>query len=169
MYLIKPLSYLVFFSLFIPTVTDKMRIGSMNDDKMTCTMLGAWLTELYLNERSEQLISPHGGSASHDADASQRVRLAQFLNANVNNMDARTIMKILTSHDVGASECASYASKSGDVAAAVNAALNTGPRDPVRLFANFSLSFIFISISHISSCIYFPLLARRIRSTSSFE
>ena len=34
-----------------------MRIGSSNDDKMTCTMIGAWLAELFLHERSEQLMT----------------------------------------------------------------------------------------------------------------
>ena len=40
----------------IPLITylnDKMRMGSSNGDKMTCTMIGAWLTELFLRERGE--------------------------------------------------------------------------------------------------------------------
>jgi len=40
----------------IPLITylnDKMKISSSNDDKMTCTMIGAWLTELFLHERGE--------------------------------------------------------------------------------------------------------------------
>jgi hypothetical protein len=120
----------------IPLITylsDKMRVGKMNDDKMTCTMIGAWLTELYLHERGDRLStsSLEETKASKEADASHRAMLAQFLNANVNNMEAKTIMKILTSHDVGAAECAKYAAKSGDIATAVNAALSVGAKDTV--------------------------------------
>lgn len=108
-------------------LNDKMRIGSSNDDKMTCTMIGAWLTELFLHERSEQM------ALGETIDANQqRILLAQFLNANVDNMDAKTIMKILTSHDVGSAECAGYATTSGDIGTAVNAALSAGERDTVR-------------------------------------
>jgi hypothetical protein len=45
------------------------------------------------------------------------------LSSNVNNMDAKTIIKILSSHDVSAVECGLYANSSGDIATAVNAAL----------------------------------------------
>jgi hypothetical protein len=121
----------------IPLITylsDKMRMGSMNDDKMTCTMIGAWLTELILHERGEQLASSVVDElkGTRAQEAAQRALLAQFLTTNVNNMDAKTIMKILTSHDVGAAECASYAAKSGDIATAVNAALSVGSKDTVR-------------------------------------
>jgi hypothetical protein len=124
----------------IPLITylnDKMRIGSSNDDKMTCTMIGAWLTELFLHERGEQLTNAvvNELTGTKEVESSQRALLAQFLNANVNNMDAKTIIKILTSHDVGAAECASYAAKSGDIATAVNAALSVGLRDSVRFVA----------------------------------
>ena len=48
-------------------------------------------------------------------------------------MDAKTIMKILTSHDVAAAECATYAAQSGDIPTAVSAALSVGlQRDSVR-------------------------------------
>jgi hypothetical protein len=48
-------------------------------------------------------------------------------------MDAKTILKILASHDVGAKECASFAAKSGDLGTAVNAALSMGHhKDTVR-------------------------------------
>jgi hypothetical protein len=121
----------------IPLITylnDKMRIGSSNDDKMTCTMIGAWLAELFLHERSEQLMATAVDElkGSREVESSQRALLAQFLNSNVNNMDAKTIMKILTSHSVGAAECASFAARSGGIATAVNAALSAGIRDTVR-------------------------------------
>jgi vacuolar protein sorting-associated protein 18 len=119
----------------LPLITylaDKMRVGKMNDDRMTCTMIGAWLTELYLHERAERLATSTAEASSLSDPKSvqeERMLLAQFLNSNVNNMDAKTIMKILTSHDVGAQECAHYAAKSGDIATAVNAALSVGAKD----------------------------------------
>ncbi|KAL7566560.1 hypothetical protein ACA910_000630 [Epithemia clementina (nom. ined.)] len=120
----------------VPLITylaDKMRVGKMNDDRMTCTMIGAWLTELYLHERGERRASaPLMESSSNPAGTpsiEDSALLAQFLNNNVNNMEAKTIMKILTSHDVGAHECALYAARSGDIATAVNAALNVGSQD----------------------------------------
>jgi hypothetical protein len=96
----------------ITYLSDKMRVGKMNNDKMTCTMIGAWLTELHLHER--------------DSSPSAKLALSQFLTNHVHNMDAKTIMKILSSHDVSATECASYAASSGDIATAVNAALRVG-------------------------------------------
>jgi len=119
----------------VPLITylaDKMRVGKINDDRMTCTMIGAWLTELYLHERGERRASAplmEPSVAASAAVSEDGALLAQFLNNNVNNMDAKTIMKILTSHDVGAHECALYAAKSGDIATAVNAALSVGAHD----------------------------------------
>ena len=132
----------------IPLITylnEKMRLGSSNEDRMTCTMIGAWLTELFLHERGDHQMttatttedgrSGSGKHSSHSAaavsQAQQRALLAQFLNANVHLMDAKTIMKILTSHDATAAECASYAAHSGDIRTAVNAALSAGQRDSV--------------------------------------
>jgi hypothetical protein len=110
----------------IAYLTDKMRSSTMNGEKMTSTMIGAWLTELYLNERAGRASSKLVDEANltRDIDASQRALLARFLNANVNSMDSKTIMKILTSHDVDAIECAAFAAKSGDISTAVNAALS---------------------------------------------
>lgn len=114
----------------IPLITylsDKMRMSKNNNDKMTCTMIGAWLTELYLHERDL------------DSSPAAKQALSQFLTSNVNNMDAKTIMKILSSHDVSAAECALYANSSGDIATAVNAALrvqsdsNEGIADALRI------------------------------------
>jgi hypothetical protein len=97
----------------ITYLSDKMRAGKNNNDKMSCTMIGAWLTELYLHER--------------DSSPSAKQALSQFLSQNVHSMDAKTIMKILTSHDVSASDCAAYAAVSGDIATAVSAALRVAP------------------------------------------
>lgn len=127
----------------IAYLSDKMRAGAMNDDKMTSTMIGAWLTELYLHERAERLSSAalEDDKAYKDIEASQKAMLARFLNSNVNNTDAKTIMKILTSHDVGATECATYAAMSGDISTAVNAALSVGANNAVRRLAVVSASF----------------------------
>jgi hypothetical protein len=96
----------------ITYLSDKMRVGKNNNDKMTCTMIGAWLTELYLHER--------------DSSSCNKQALSQFLTTHVHNMDAKTIMQILSSHDVSAGECAAYAASGGDIATAVNAALRVG-------------------------------------------
>ena len=97
----------------ITYLSDKMRVGKNSNDKMTCTMIGAWLTELYLHER--------------DIFPGAKQSLTHFLSQNVHTMDAKTIMKILTSHDVSATDCAAYAAVSGDIATAVNAALRVSP------------------------------------------
>lgn len=97
----------------ITYLSDKMRVGKNSNDKMTCTMIGAWLTELYLHER--------------DTHPGAKQSLTHFLSQNVHTMDAKTIMKILTSHDVSATDCAAYAAVSGDIATAVNAALRVSP------------------------------------------
>jgi hypothetical protein len=122
----------------IPLITylnDKMKIGSTNDDKMTCTMIGAWLTELFMHERGEQLTSAIVNELTgiHEVETSQRALLAQFLNSNVSHMDSRTIMKVLALHDVSAVECASFAANSGDIGTAVNAALSGRHNDEVCL------------------------------------
>lgn len=118
----------------ISYLNDKMKIGSTNDDKMMCTMIGAWLTELFLHERGERLTSAvvNELTGTMEVESSQRAVLAQFLNANVSHMDSRTIMKILTSHDVNAVECAAFAARSGDIATAVNAALSGRLNEMVR-------------------------------------
>lgn len=100
----------------ISYLSDKMSMGKLNDDSVTCTMIGAWLTELYLHERER-------GQQKHLA------LLHPFLSSHVNNMDAKTIMRILSSHDVSAAECADFASSSGDLGSAVNAALCVGSDD----------------------------------------
>ena len=95
----------------MPLITylgDKMRAGKLNDDSVLCTMIGAWLTELHLHER--------------ELDEKQSL-LQPFLSNYVFNMDATTIMRILSSHDVSAAESADYAKASGDIGSAVDAAM----------------------------------------------
>lgn len=114
----------------IAFLSDKMRAGKMNQDRMTCTMIGAWLTELYLHDRGQderqKTLQKEKESSTPRQGGESRVMLAHFLNSNVQHMDPETIMTILTSHDVGAHECAHFASKSGDIRTAVNAALAAG-------------------------------------------
>jgi hypothetical protein len=103
----------------LPLITylcDKMRVSKNNNDKMTCTMIGAWLTELYLHE----FIGEEKNS-----------QLQNFLSQNINSMDPKVIVKLLASHNVGASQCATYANLSGDIATAVAAALRSGDSNGV--------------------------------------
>jgi hypothetical protein len=111
-------------------VSEKLRICGMNNDKMACTMLGAWLVELIFHERSEKLVN-YRQSDNSSVPENKSSFLTQFLSSNVNTMDAKVIIKMLISHDVLASDCAVYASKSGDVATAVSAALSVGSMDAV--------------------------------------
>ena len=92
-------------------------------------MLGAWLTELIFHERSGQIVDNN----KHFVAENQNAFLTQFLSSNVASMDSKVIIKILTSHDVMAPDCAAYASKSGDVATAINAALSVDAKDAVSL------------------------------------
>ena len=120
----------------ITYLSDKMRVAKMNDDGVVCTMIGAWLAELFLHERERSTTSALG-LATHKknaraSEASHQVLLNQFLANNVNSMDAKTIMRILASHDVSAVECSSFAAASGDVGTAVNAALSDGSDKLVR-------------------------------------
>ena len=119
----------------ITYLSDKMRVAKMNDDGVVCTMIGAWLAELYLNERERSATSALGLASprknARAIEASHQVQLNQFLTNHVNSMDAKTIMRILASHDVSASECSSFAASSGDVGTAVNAALSVGPDELV--------------------------------------
>jgi hypothetical protein len=115
-----------------------MRVAKMNDDGVACTMVGAWLAELYLHERERSHTSALGipsspKRSSRAAEASHQALLNQFLTNNVNNMDAKTIMRILASHDVSATECASFAAASGDIGTAVNAALGVRTNEMVSL------------------------------------
>ena len=120
----------------VPLITylsDKLRVSQMNQDRMSSTMMAAWLTELYLHERGQQQQQQKQGSKEGDAN------LSDFLMNNLlRNTDAKTIMKILASHDVSATDCAAYAAQSGDIATAVNTALAVSSLD-----ASVSSGFIF--------------------------
>jgi hypothetical protein len=120
----------------ITYLSDKMRAAKMNDDGVVCTMIGAWLAELYLHERERSTTSALGLATpkknARASEASHQALLNQFLTNHVNSMDAKTIMRILASHDVSAVECSFFAAASGDVGTAVNAALCDGSDETVR-------------------------------------
>ena len=97
-------------------LSSKMRLAKLNDDRMVGTIVGAWLTELLLRDRANK------NAGEKDKERSKAM-LSQFLTTYVHLMDAKTIIRILTSHDVGADECAVYAASSGDLSTAINAAL----------------------------------------------
>ena len=119
----------------ITYLSDKMRVAKMSDDGVVCTMIGAWLAELYLHERERSAASALalGGPKKNTrtSEASHQALLNQFLTNHINSMDAKTITRILASHDVSAGECSSFAAASGDVGTAVNAALSVGSDEMV--------------------------------------
>jgi hypothetical protein len=111
----------------ISYLSDKLRAAKARNDSVACTMIGAWLAELYLHERES---AAHGKANSGTPGRNGRsitansTMMQQFLTSNAHCMDAKTILNILISHDVSASECAGYAASSGDIGTAVNAALS---------------------------------------------
>lgn len=109
----------------ISYLTDKLRSAKSRNDGVACTMIGAWLVELYLHEREHNgsNIQLDGGELHARNKDGNNAIMQQFLNNNTYNMDAKTILRILCSHDVAASECSAYAASSGDIGTAINAAL----------------------------------------------
>jgi len=119
----------------ITYLSDKMRGAKMNGDSVVSTMIGAWLTELYLHERERSgpavatLGSQNTAFTRTGNNGFNQAMLHNFLNSYVHDMDAKTVMRILSSHDVGAAESATFAAASGDIGTAVNAALCSGSDD----------------------------------------
>jgi len=128
----------------ITYLSDKMRAAKERSDGVACTMIGAWLAELYLYERehANSTNDRSTGDVLHRRPATvTSAMMQQFLLSNLYNMDAKTILSILSSHDVSASECAEYAAASGDIGVAVNAALCTaemtnGALDALRVLSD---------------------------------
>ena len=115
----------------ITYLSDKLRIAKARNDNVACTMIGAWLTELFLDEQDSPEMPLPG----------KKVAMQQFLSSNAHNMDAKTILGILCSHDLPALECSHFASSSGDIATAINAALSiadykTGVLDALRVLSD---------------------------------
>ena len=133
----------------ITYLMDKFRMAVGRMDSVQCTMLGAWLVELYLHEKEReknsfgsQLSSENylfsdnrklkvsTTPSSHSASMTSSLKnvkipsLGSFLANNFKYLDAQTTIRILASHDVKASECSGYAAASGNIKTAVNAALS---------------------------------------------
>ena len=132
----------------ITFLTEKMKAAKSNHDSVVCTILGTWLTELHLQEREireEQNIRRTGLS---QPAAANKALLHQFLSSFVRDMDAKSIIKVLASHDISAGECAGYAAAAGDIGAAVNAALS-GEDEKVSVMSN-RLSCFAIFANHLT-------------------
>ena len=111
----------------ISYLSDKLRAAKARNDSVACTMIGAWLVELYLHEQESTVddkVDSGAGNRNGRSITANSIMMQQFLTSNAHCMDAKTILNILISHDVSASECAGYAASSGDIGTAVNAALS---------------------------------------------
>lgn len=104
----------------ITYLSDKMKGSKSNHDSVVCTILGTWLTELHLQER-EKRADQHGKGQTQTAN---HALLHQFLSAYVRDMDPKSIINVLASHDMNAVEGAGYSAAAGDISTAVNAALS---------------------------------------------
>ena len=107
----------------ISYLTDKMRSAKSRNDGVACTMIGAWLVELYLHEQEHSGAVDSQEPQARNTKDMHHAMMQQFLSSNTYSMDAKTILRILCSHDVAASECSAYAASSGDIGTAINAAL----------------------------------------------
>ena len=112
----------------IAFLSEKMKVAKSKNDKVVCTILGTWLTELHLQER-ERMQNNAGQQQqrkgrNHATATVNHALLHQFLSSFVGDMDPKTIIKVLASHDISAGECAGYSAAAGELGAAVNAALS---------------------------------------------
>ncbi|EJK60392.1 hypothetical protein THAOC_19264, partial [Thalassiosira oceanica] len=110
----------------IAYLDDKIRGARGRGDRVACTALGAWLTELHLCEREAAAgaSSSTSGTPATGPAKQARTMLRQHLSSYVRDMDPTTVLGILEGHGVGAGEVAGYAAAAGDVGAAVEAALS---------------------------------------------
>jgi len=135
----------------IAYLSDKLRAAG-KDDPVMVTMLGAWLTELYLYQREQiknknqfetffpsNITAPFPTPNNNNAAAQQQQQnhntnqLQVFLSTYLSQLDASTILRILSSHDVSASECAPYAN-AFDLSTAVQTAQS--PHDALKILQN---------------------------------
>jgi len=112
----------------IAFLSDKMRSAKARNDGVACTMIGAWLAELFLHEKERHPTIGYSAVGSGNSTLTKRGPVMealwkQFLSTNVTNMDAKLVLRILASHDCDAVDCSEYAAASGDVGTAVSAAL----------------------------------------------
>lgn len=111
----------------ITFLNEKMKASKSIHDSMVCTILGTWLTELHLQEREKRvdlIVRQQQGNGLNQHIAVNYALLHQFLSAFVRDMDPKSIINVLASHDINAGECAGYSAAAGDISAAVNAALS---------------------------------------------
>ncbi len=95
----------------ITFLTEKMKAAKSNHDSVVCTILGTWLTELHLQEREireEQNVRQQKRTGLCQPAAANKALLHQFLSSFVRDMDAKSIIKVLASHDISAGECAGF-------------------------------------------------------------
>eukprot|EP00804_Cyclotella_cryptica_P013955 CCRYP_002466-RB/>CCRYP_002466-RB protein AED:0.08 eAED:0.08 QI:298/1/1/1/1/1/11/357/1434 len=109
----------------ITFLSEKIKAEKSKNDSPVSTMLGSWITELHMHEREREGLpktcSLHQSRHLHPVNHGL---LHQFLSSYVRDMDPRTIISILASHDISAAECAGYSAAAGDIGTAVNAALS---------------------------------------------
>ncbi|KAL7484374.1 hypothetical protein ACHAW6_010009 [Cyclotella cf. meneghiniana] len=110
----------------ITFLSEKMKAVKSKKDSSLSTMLGSWVTELHMHEREREGLSKKGylHQSCRHLQPVNRALLHQFLSTNVRDMDTRTIISVLASHDISAGECAGYSAAAGDIGTAVNAALS---------------------------------------------
>jgi len=117
----------------ITYLMDKFRQASSKNDLVQCAMLGAWLVELYLHEKEREDnnnnnkkkkrsgAGPYNNSSTSTHTNKTIPTLGSFLSNNYQYLDVQTTIRILSSHDAKASDCATYAANSGDLKTAINA------------------------------------------------
>ena len=123
----------------IAYLTDKLRLVSKQNDTVASAMLGAWICELILHEKE---CNRSQNKARYDA------KLVQFLANFANDLDPATTIRILSSHDASAFECAEYAAASGDIGTAINAVFGDSGKVSILLNIHISLS-PFSNVSHV--------------------
>lgn len=109
----------------ITFLSDKMKVAKAKNDLVTCTILGTWMTELHLQERELREKNNINSGSPRSQQSGNHALLHQFLSSYVGIMDPKTIIEILSSHNISAGESAGYSAAAGDIEAAVNAAMST--------------------------------------------
>ena len=120
-------------SALIIYLSEKLRVASEQSDTVACALLGAWICELILHEKEQ---------SSYNDLYEQSSKLSNFLMKYAHHLDPTTTIRILSSHDASAFECADYAAASGDVGTAINAVL--GDKEKVCRFIHIIASYCYI-------------------------
>jgi hypothetical protein len=123
----------------ITYLSEKMKTTKAKADSSVSTLLGSWITELHMHEREREGLTKSGFplQPGRQPQPVNHALLHQFLSTHVRDMDAKTIISVLASHDISAGECAGYSAVAGDISTAVNAALSedgkNGALDALRV------------------------------------